>query len=173
MMDVTVGDGGQQKSEVVQSGRYLARVERAVQWTHKTTGSHWLIVDLTVKDGHGAKRPVTLWICWSRKDGTKVRAGCQQIGMLGIAAGFPPNAVDETALAGRYVAVTLEYVQDPGQKPKNELQDATSVEWSTDAQGRKVPMLPVQDGQEPAPTAGLPPDRDPMTGGVIDDDIPF
>ena len=173
MMDVTGSEAGRQQSVAVQTGRYLCRVERAVQWTHKTTGSHWLIVDLTVRDDQMRKHPVTLWICWKRKDGTKVRAGCQQISTLAIAAGQEPNAFEESRLKGTYLALILELVQDPGQKPKNELRDAEAVVWTKDQAGRDVPALPPIP--EPAPTAGLPPDVDPQSGEPVgdDEDLPF
>ena len=178
MMDVRVGDGQGQypKPEVMQSGRYLARVERAKQLVHKGTGSSQLVVDLMVKDGHGVKRPVSLWFTWMRKDGTRVRIPCQQIATLAVALGLGEQ-FEEADMAGRMAVVTLDYVQEGNWRPKNELVDAEPVMVGQNL-GHDGRLLPPGDGD-----AAVQPDGsfatgtpvDPQSGQPVgsDDDLPF
>ena len=157
MMDVSVGNGKfeERNAVVVPSGRYFAMVERAAQWTHKEKGSHWLILDLAVKDAQGSKHPITLFICWMRADGTKVQYGCNEIASIVAACGLDPAAFEEADLKGRKCVVTLDHVQEGTYPPKNQVIDAEVVEpgVNVDQAGNLIPAT------KPAPAATAPPRR--------------
>ena len=158
------------RSGPVPSGRYLARIDKAFSETNQR-GNHELNAALTVKDAAGAKFKIWLRIVYKREDGSRVLAGCRQAQTLAEAARLPdPINFDTRALAGRYVAVTLDYESRQPYPARNVLVAAEPVELS--AAGH-----PIFQHAAPAPTAGLPagyagggPDADPMTGQPISGD---
>ena len=143
-------------SETVRPGRYLFNVKSVGMGQAKTGTQSFDVAGLVKEDGAVKRLVFRLW--FMRRDGTKIRAGCETIQAIAKAARLPdPEQFDGDDLVGKVIGLDLDVEQDNADyAPKNTITEAFPVEQV--------------DGKWVLPDARSGP---PADDGDFDDDIPF
>ena len=161
-IDVRMGG----ESELVPAGRYLAYIANVVR-SKSMKGTQCVKLETVVRADDG-KHDVHFYVYWMRKDGSRIKRGCELLGGLAKHAGLNNHEVfHPEKLKGKVVVLTLEVEESEGKHPSRNSIERVEAAIQSPTGDYVIPG--TVDGPPAAPAD---PPREP--GDDDDDDsIPF
>ena len=117
-IDLRVGG----ESECVPAGRYLAYIAQATRMKSQAKGTHGVKLETVVRTADG-KHDVHFFIYWQRKDGTRIRRGCEVLSAIAKHGGLPNHEVfHPEKLKGKVVVLALDVESTPPHDDRNTIE---------------------------------------------------
>ena len=152
-------------AEVVPAGRYLSFIANVTR-SKSMKGTECVKLETVVRADDG-KHDVHFYIYWMRKNGTRIKRGCELLGALAREAGLVNHEVfHPEKLKGKVVTLTLITEQDAGHPERNAIE---RVEGAI-----KTPTGDyVMPGGGSADIRPVDPPREPGEDDEDESDVPF